>query len=121
MVHARTFIVCSYNWVDDETIVACVIPPGTGEPPAKPRAPLGPKIEDNSSGKKSQARTYPDLLKSPYDEKLFEYYTTSQLVTVSVGLQALFQLFLAFVVVESMMLMCCRRAPIWRLHPQWPC
>ncbi|GAB4818840.1 hypothetical protein N2152v2_005886 [Parachlorella kessleri] len=72
-----------YNWVDDETIVACVLPPGVGDPPPRPRAPLGPKIEDNSSGKKSQARTYPDLLKSPYDEKLFEYYTTSQLVTVS--------------------------------------
>lgn len=75
----------SYTWVDDDTIVACVLPPGLGPPPPKPRAPLGPKIEDNSSGKKSQARTYPDLLKSPYDERLFEYYTTSQLVIVSVG------------------------------------
>ena len=81
----RCSSLCSYNWVDDETIVACVLPPGVGEPPPRPRAPLGPKIEDNSSGRKSQARTYPDLLKSPYDEKLFEYYTTSQLVTVSVS------------------------------------
>ena len=81
----RCSSLCSYNWVDDETIVACVLPPGVGDPPPRPRAPLGPKIEDNSSGKKSQARTYPDLLKSPYDEKLFEYFTTSQLVTVSVS------------------------------------
>lgn len=74
----------SYTWVDDDTLVACMLPPGLGPPPPEPRAPLGPKIEDNSSGKKSQARTYPDLLKSPYDEKLFEYYTTSQLLTVKV-------------------------------------
>ena len=31
-----------------------------------------------------QARTYPDLLTSPYDEELFEYYTMSQIVLVSV-------------------------------------
>lgn len=32
----------------------------------------------------AQARTYPDLLTSPYDEELFEYYTTAQLVLVTV-------------------------------------
>lgn len=42
-------------------------------------------MEDNSEGKTSQARTYPDLLKSEHDEALFKFYTTSQLVTVSVG------------------------------------
>ena len=35
-------------------------------------------------GSVAQARTYPDLLASPYDEELFEYYTTSQLVLVTV-------------------------------------
>ena len=41
--------------------------------------------QDNSSGRKSQARTYPDLLQGPHDEQLFEYYCQSQLITVDVG------------------------------------
>lgn len=73
-----------YSWIDDDTIVAAVLPEGLAPPPAKPAVPLGPRIEDNSSGRKSQARTYPDLLASDHDEKLFEHYGTSQLVTVKV-------------------------------------
>ena len=77
-----------YSWIDDDTICAAVLPEGLAPPPAKPAVPLGPRIEDNSSGRKSQARTYPDLLASDHDEQLFEYYGTSQLVTVKVGLPA---------------------------------
>lgn len=74
-----------YDWVDEDTIVAAIVPPGLGPPPRKPLTPLGPKIEDNSTGRKSQARTYPDLLQGPYDEHLFDYYCQSQLVTVKVS------------------------------------
>ena len=56
-------ILNDYDWLDDDTIVAAVIPSTRGEPPEAPAVPLGPKVSDNSSGKKSQARTYPDLLK----------------------------------------------------------
>lgn len=52
-----------YVWLDDDTLIASVIPEGRGEAPAAPAVPVGPKISDNSSGSKSQARTYPDLLK----------------------------------------------------------
>ncbi len=31
-----------------------------------------------------QARTYPDLLKSPHDEELFEYYCQSNLIYIKV-------------------------------------
>ena len=31
------------------------------------------------------ARTYQDLLKNPYDEQLFDYYFTSQLVRIKRG------------------------------------
>jgi dipeptidyl aminopeptidase/acylaminoacyl peptidase len=74
-----------YDWIDEDTIVAAIVPPGLGSPPRKPITPLGPKIEDNSDGRKSQARTYPDLLQGPYDEHLFDYYCQSQLVTVKVS------------------------------------
>ncbi len=40
--------------------------------------------QDNSTGSKAQSRTFTDLLQTPYDEDLFEYYATSQLVEVHV-------------------------------------
>lgn len=46
--------------------------------PQAPKVPKGPIIRENE-GKKTPARTYQDLLKNPYDEALFEYYTTAQL------------------------------------------
>ncbi|KAK9828809.1 hypothetical protein WJX72_002171 [[Myrmecia] bisecta] len=76
-----------YVWVDNDTIIATVVPRDVGPPPARPPVPVGPKIQDNTEGKLAQARTYPDLLKDEHDEELFEYYTTSQLafITVSTG------------------------------------
>lgn len=75
----------SYDWVDDETLIASVVPEGTGPPPPTPPAPLGPRVEDNTEGRKSQSRTYPDLLKSTHDEALFEYYTSAELVSIQVA------------------------------------
>jgi hypothetical protein len=41
-------------WVDNDTIGALVIPPERGAPPEKPPVPIGPNIQDNTSGKTSQ-------------------------------------------------------------------
>lgn len=54
-----------------------------GNPPKKPLVPSGPKIQSNEQKNVIQARTYQDLLKDKYDEELFEYYATSQLVLAS--------------------------------------
>jgi dipeptidyl aminopeptidase/acylaminoacyl peptidase len=54
---------------------------GRGDPPQPPAVPIGPVIEE-SYGKVSKVATYQDLLKSPYDDALFEYYATSQLIEV---------------------------------------
>lgn len=48
--------------------------------------PLGPKVQDNTSGKRSQNRTYTDLLKDEHDYDLFEYYGTAELLTLDVRL-----------------------------------
>jgi len=57
------------------------IPVGRGAAPKAPAAPSGPNVQE-SSGAAGPVRTYQDMLKSPYDEKLFDYYCTSQLAAV---------------------------------------
>ncbi|XP_076958929.1 putative glutamyl endopeptidase, chloroplastic [Bidens hawaiensis] len=73
----------NYVWVNDSTLLVCTIPLSRGSPPKKPLVPSGPKIQSNERKSIVQARTYQDLLKDEYDEDLFEYYATSQLVLVS--------------------------------------
>jgi len=74
-----------YTWLDPDTIIASVIPDGHSEAPTKPAVALGPKIEDNSGGQKSQSRTYQDLLKDNHDVALFEHYCSAQLVLVKIS------------------------------------
>ncbi|KAG0615601.1 hypothetical protein M758_5G054700 [Ceratodon purpureus] len=73
----------SYSWVDDETIVVSTVPDSRGKPPKKPLTPAGPKIQSNEQKLVIQNRTYQDLLKDKHDEDLFDYYTTVQLVLVT--------------------------------------
>ena len=77
-------VCCRPTWMGDDCIVTAVVPTGVGPPPVKPPSAVGPKVQDNTSGKKAQARTYQDLLKDAYDEDTFEYYTNTELVAVQV-------------------------------------
>jgi len=72
-----------YAWVSDSrTLIARAIPSDRVEAPSEPTVPTGPIIQENLSGK-APARTYQDLLRNPYDESLFEYYMSTQLVKIS--------------------------------------
>ena len=76
----------SFEWVSDsKTLLARTVPASRGAAPSADVAPTGPAVQESGGGKKSGARTYQDLLKSPADERLFDYYATSQLVKVSVA------------------------------------
>lgn len=67
-----------FQWVsDNRSFIVRAIPAARGAAPAISRVPGGPTVQENL-GTKAQAATYQDLLKNPSDEKLFEYYTTSQ-------------------------------------------
>lgn len=71
-----------FRWQrDSQGLVACVIPRDLGAPPAAPREPAGPVVQEHQ-GAKSPTRTFQDLLKNPHDADLFEYYMTSELWTV---------------------------------------
>ena len=71
-------------WLDNDTFLTLMIPDNYPAAPARPRVPSGPIIQE-STGRAMPARTYQDLLTNAYDEQLFEYYFTSQLVKVSGG------------------------------------
>ncbi len=72
------------SWLDNSLSMLCSFIPATrGLPPAAPKVPTGPNIQE-TSGKAAPAPTYEDLLKTAYDEALFEYYGTVQLAFVNV-------------------------------------
>ena len=66
----------------DDTFLFYAVPKGERALPVNNPVPIGPVIQEND-GKVVAARTYQDLLKNKYDEDLFDYYFTSQLVEVS--------------------------------------
>jgi dipeptidyl aminopeptidase/acylaminoacyl peptidase len=69
---------------DNRRVLVTMIPEGRGKEPEPPRVPTGPNIQE-TKGKQTRVATYQDLLKTAYDEKLFTYYATSQLVEVDVA------------------------------------
>jgi len=72
-----------YEWLaDSKSFVVTAVPAGRGAAPPEPLVPEGPVIQENL-GKKAPARTYQDLLQNSYDESLYDYYTTSQLVRLT--------------------------------------
>ncbi|KDP28258.1 hypothetical protein JCGZ_14029 [Jatropha curcas] len=73
----------NFVWVNDSSLLVCTIPSSRGDPPKKPLVPSGPKIQSNEMKNVIQVRTFQDLLKDEYDEDLFDYYATSQLVLAS--------------------------------------
>jgi dipeptidyl aminopeptidase/acylaminoacyl peptidase len=75
-----------YQWLDDNTLLYhTVIKPASAAPP-KPLMPKGPATQENY-GKASPRPTFQDMIKSPYDEQLFEFYATSQLVKNNNGIE----------------------------------
>jgi dipeptidyl aminopeptidase/acylaminoacyl peptidase len=69
-------------WMSDgRTLLVQLVPATRGAPPATPSVPTEPNTQE-SSGRPGPVRTFEDLLKSPYDESLYEYYATSQLAFV---------------------------------------
>ncbi|XP_028215862.1 probable glutamyl endopeptidase, chloroplastic isoform X4 [Glycine soja] len=73
----------NYVWVNNCSLLVCTIPSSRGAPPKKPLVPSCPKIQSNEARSTIQVRTFQDLLKDEYDEDLFDYYATSQLVLAS--------------------------------------
>jgi dipeptidyl aminopeptidase/acylaminoacyl peptidase len=98
MCHARKLVsnvnsvFISYDWMNDDTILVGVV--------ADPRdlsrdvgtETFGPRCEDSAGGKKSQTRTYQDLLKNANDERMFDHYCQSSLIKIDVSSGDIFPL-----------------------------
>lgn len=74
----------AFSWLDPQTLLYKIITSPASAAPPKPLMPKGPAIQQNL-GKAAPSRTYQDLIKSPYDEQLFSFYATAQLVKNSGG------------------------------------
>jgi len=66
---------------DNRTLLVQLVPANRAAAPATPAVPPEPNTQE-SSGRPGPVRTYEDLLRSPHDENLYEYYATSQLALV---------------------------------------
>jgi len=64
-----------------KSLLVALVPDGRGPAPAAPRVPVGPNVQE-TSGKSAKVATYQDLLKTAFDETLFDYYATAQLAVV---------------------------------------
>lgn len=70
------------TWMpDSRTLLVQLVPAARGAAPAAPLVPNEP-VTQESAGRPGPVMTYEDLLKNPQDEKLYEYYATSQLALV---------------------------------------
>lgn len=77
-----------YMWSDDNTIVYKAVTKTLGQQPKRPTAPTGPVVQE-SEGNAAASRTYQDLIRSGYDEALFEFYSTSQLKRLALADQSI--------------------------------
>ncbi len=74
-----------FSWEDSRTISATLVPSKRGAAPGYQNiTPSEPNIQE-TSGRTGAVQTFQDLLKSPNDERLFEYYSTSQLALIDVN------------------------------------
>jgi dipeptidyl aminopeptidase/acylaminoacyl peptidase len=67
-----------------KALLVRLIPDERGAPPAAAATTATGPVVQESLGVKAKARTYQDLLESPHDEALFDYYATCQLATIDV-------------------------------------
>jgi dipeptidyl aminopeptidase/acylaminoacyl peptidase len=81
-VRLNTILGDPIDWLpDNRTLLIRTVPSGRGTAPAESAVPTGPRVQE-SEGHAGPVPTYEDMLQSPHDEDLFEYYATAQLVRV---------------------------------------
>ncbi len=72
-------------WTSNRSFLMETVPDGDPrhQRPLKRRTPRGPIVQGEQPEPVGATRTYQDLLRTEYDEQLFQYYFTSQLVHIT--------------------------------------
>lgn len=84
-VRLNTILGEPMEWLpDNRTLLARTVPAGRGPAPKESEVPTGPRVQE-SDGHAGPVPTYEDMLQSPHDEDLFEYYAIAQLVRIDSG------------------------------------
>jgi len=74
-----------FTWLQDSRhLLIYTILENRGNAPRASEIPVGPNIQETER-KFSKVWTYQDLMKNAHDEKLFDYYTTSQIMEIDVS------------------------------------
>jgi dipeptidyl aminopeptidase/acylaminoacyl peptidase len=79
-------VINDLSWLDNNSILYFATLSPAKDAPKKSLTPKGPTVQQNM-GKAAASVTYQDLIKSPYDEQLFEFYTTTQFVKNTHGVE----------------------------------
>lgn len=82
----NTVLGSGITWLNNNTLLYRVAIRPASAAPKKPLMPKGPTVQQNL-GKAAPSPTYQDLIKSPYDEQLFQFFATSQLVKNTNGIE----------------------------------
>jgi dipeptidyl aminopeptidase/acylaminoacyl peptidase len=70
------------DWLGDNSTIVCqIVPPNRGAAPNEPLVPAGPTVLENHD-KAAPAPTFEDMIRTTFDEALFDYYFTSQLAVI---------------------------------------
>ncbi len=76
-----------FTWMpDSQSLLVRLKPAKLGPAPVSDGIPNGPNVQESlPGGGNKQLRTFPDLLKNPFDETLFEHYTTAQIALIDLA------------------------------------
>ena len=70
------------DWLGDNVTIVCqIVPPNRGAAPTESPVPAGPTVLENHD-KAAPAPTFEDMIRTTFDEVLFDYYFTSQLAAI---------------------------------------
>jgi hypothetical protein len=85
-----TTFVTNYELIGNGKQIIAVFPPeGRTARPLPPPVPAGPEVSVSMDGDKNRLRTYPSLMKTPYDQLLLEWHAMGQIGIVDVATGAL--------------------------------
>jgi dipeptidyl aminopeptidase/acylaminoacyl peptidase len=73
------------QWLPDgKGLLVFAVKPARGPAPVESAVPKGPHVQESLGGAMPEV-THEDMLQTPHDEDLWQYYTTSQLATVALA------------------------------------